>query len=729
MLSDRLQRLRFLFQARLSRRIVLWVFGSIVTIEAIILVPSVYRREQELLQYLKTISLAESSGVLRQRSLNLDDPQQVLAQISRIQENPVVVGGALYRADGTLIGEFGETPHLDYDSISADGRGARLERSLRRYDAVWPMALFNGQYALMIRHDTTTVEQEIYAFIWRIAGLVLIISVFVTVATIIVLDATLISPILRLRQDLLRAGSAIRDDRPPARFESTSYKHLDELRDVISAFEVMFQQVLDAIAERKQAEAALRISEEKFEKAFRSSPNPVLLSRMEDGQLLEVNDSFLQFLDVEAEAVLGKTTVDLGVWSDEGDRRQMIQLFEANPIIRNQEYQLQTRAGQLRTVLYSAERIDIHGVDCILSVMNDITERKQTEEALRDSERRFRALVEQAADAVFVVDRNGQIVDANQQACHNLGYTREDLLHRSVSDIQVALSLSQLQALWNNLTPSHPVTVQGIHRRQDGSTFPVEVRIGLFEFGDRRLIVALARDITERQQAEAARARLAEIGELTAMIVHEVRNPLTTVWMGLNALAKDELSERSHLRLQLALEESDRLQRLLNEILLYAKEQQLDRQPIELNQFLTEVLDSMRSLPIVCDRVLIFQPAPEPIWIEGDRDKLKQVVINLVNNACEAVDTQATVTCVLTSPDPQPHIWLQVHNGGPPIPPEVLDKLTQPFFTTKSSGNGLGLAVTKRIIEAHHASLTIESTAHSGTTVTVALPIAPGLKH
>ncbi len=718
-----------LFSARLSRRIVLWIFASIVVIEAIILIPSVYRREQELLHYLKNLSLAEARGLLRPRSLNLDDPQQVFRQLQDLSDNATVVGGRLYHQDGSIVGEFGEQPSLSFADIYEQGRVTRLNRRQRRYDALWEMSPLGDRYFLVIRHDTTSVHREVYAFVWRIAGLVLIISIFVTVATMIVLDQLIISPVLRLRHDLLQAGETVRHDEMPPEFESTASPRTDELGEVAAAFQVMFQQISEAIAERKQAEAALRISEEKFAKAFRSSPNPVVLSTIADGTLIEVNDSFLQFLNTTAEQVMGSTAEALHIWETERDRTEMIQALQQGQVIRNREYQLRTLAGQLRTVLYSAEWIDINGKDCMLSVINDITERKQAEEALRKSERRFRGLVEQAADAFFVVDADGRIVDVNQRACHSLGYSRQELLTLTVPDLQAGISFEKLQQLWQELTPQQPRTLQGIHRRKNGSTFPVEVQVGLFEFGDRRLVLALARDITERKQAEAALTRLAEIGELTAMIVHEVRNPLTTVLMGLNALKQSELSERSQQRLQLALDESDRLQRLLNEILLYAKEQRLDQHPIELNELLKDVLDSLRSHPPICDRQLTLRCLPTPAWIEGDRDKLKQVIINLISNACEAVEPDAPVNCAIV-PGQTPHsVILQTHNGGPPIPPDILPNLTRPFVTTKSSGNGLGLAITKRIVEAHQGTLAIASSAQDGTTVTITLPLRPHPHH
>ncbi len=111
--------------------------------------------------------------------------------------------------------------------------------------------------------------------------------------------------------------------------------------------------------------------------------------------------------------------------------------------------------------------------------------------------------------------------------------------------------------------------------------------------------------------------------------------------------------------------------------------------------------------------------------MRGDRDKLKQVLINLVTNACEAILVQETVTWRIQhlpqQQTPQQQIEIQIHNGGDPIPPDVLPKLTQPFVSTKANGNGLGLAITKRIIEAHDGSIEIESR-DQGTTVTVLLP-------
>lgn len=576
-------------KARLSRRIVLWIFLSIVVIEAVILVPSVYRRERELLAYLRSLSAAQATGILNTQELTQLNSQQLLQYLTQLQRNEVVRGGALYTQAGELVGVFGEPPALPMAQVFA--QGDRYWRAENKYDAVWAMSPLDGRYILVIRHDATWVRREFFAFIGRIIGLVVIISLFVTGATMVGLERMVIQPVIRLRRDLLKAGAAIQEDCDTRTliFESRSDCRQDELGEVIMAFDRMFSQITAAIATRKESEI------------------------------------------------------------------------------------------------------------------------------------RFRTLVEQAADAFFVVNQDQQIIDINQQACESLGYRRPELLTLKMSDIQPTLTTEAFTQLWATLKPGVPQNQEGFHRRKDGSTFPVEVRIGLLKLGQQPLLLALARDVTERKQAERMTAQLAEVGELAAMIVHEVRSPLTTVLMGLQSFQNLELSERSKIRLNLALEEAERLQKLLNEILLFARQQVADLQPMEVAPFVQELAATVQSMPLAMNRLIHVIPSPEPLHILGDRDKLKQVFINLLCNACEAVPTGETITWQFHSPNAS-QVALQVHNGGTPIPEELLPKLTQPFFTTKTTGNGLGLAITQRIVEAHQGELRIQSSERSGTVVTVILP-------
>jgi len=589
---DRLQSAISFLNAKLSQRIVYWVFLSIIVIEAIILVPSVLRRERELLGYLRSLSTAQTLGLLEGSDLDLLAGEDLVQQLAAIETSDIVLGGTLYNRQGTAIGSFGEPPELTLQESLQSWRQDRYFRWQDRYDSPWEMPPFQGQYVLIVRHDAAWVRQEFFSFIGRIAGLVVIISIFVTGATLVVLRRLLINPVLQLRQDLLTAGAAIHHDADPGKlaFASLASNRDDELGDVMTAFDQMFTQITDAIATRKQ------------------------------------------------------------------------------------------------------------------------------------SENRFRLLVEQAVDAFFVINRAGRIIDVNQNACESLRYSREELLTLSVPDIQTALGAEDMDLLWQRLQPGHPQTLEGLHQRRDGSEFPVEVRLGMVDTEPDRCILALARDITERKASERAMARLAEIGELAAMIVHEVRSPLTTILMGLNSFRRLDLNDRARVRLELALEESDRLQHLLNEILMYARQPRLDCRAFDLNQLVQDIHLSLQGSAWLDQRQLTVHVPEQPVFLEADRDKLKQVFINLVTNACEASPKGETITWTVQPLDNQ-QILVTVHNGGQPIPADILPKLTQPFFTTKASGNGLGLAITKRIIEAHQGDFQITSSLQDGTLARVVLPL------
>jgi two-component system, sporulation sensor kinase A len=351
--------------------------------------------------------------------------------------------------------------------------------------------------------------------------------------------------------------------------------------------------------ERLQVEDALRVSETKFSTAFRSSPDAITISTLNDGCYIEINDSCLRMLGYHREEMLGRTTLELGVWANPADRIAIAQQLQQQGTVSNLEIWFRRKSGEIFPTLFSAEAIYLEDEPCLLAVAADITIIKQAEKAL---------------------------------------------------------------------------------------------------------------------------ARLAEIGELAATIVHEVRNPLTTILMGLNAFKKLQLSDRFQEYLALSLDEADRLQRLLSQILLYSKPQTLDRSQLELNSFILETLNTLQNTPVASDKHLQFVANTGAISVLADKDKLKQVLINLVTNACEAVNPGDIVSINIRSSETY-RVSIQIHNGGMPIPADILPQITKPFFTTKASGTGLGLAIVKRIIEAHDGEFRIESGEEIGSIVTVQLPL------
>ena len=147
--------------------------------------------------------------------------------------------------------------------------------------------------------------------------------------------------------------------------------------------------------------------------------------------------------------------------------------------------------------------LDAQGkIAAILETCTDITERKRAEEALRESEEKFRALIEQASDAFMLHDDEGRFLEVNREACQSLGYTREELLRMHVSDVREAVGVNGAKKLWENAEPGKAYTFQAIHRRKDGTEFPVEARLSPYFIGEQRLHLGLIRDITERIQTQ-----------------------------------------------------------------------------------------------------------------------------------------------------------------------------------------------------------------------------------
>jgi PAS domain S-box-containing protein len=350
--------------------------------------------------------------------------------------------------------------------------------------------------------------------------------------------------------------------------------------------------------ERQKAEESLKITQEKFAKAFRSSPSAITISTLSEGHYIEVNETCLQLLGYSPEEMLGSSAINLGIWVNPAEREALMQSIQELGRVANLEVELRKKSGEVFVGLVSAEVIPLEDEPCVLAVTTDITLLKEANKALE---------------------------------------------------------------------------------------------------------------------------QLAEIGELASMIVHEIRNPLTTLLLGLNAFKRLELPEQYQTYRSLALDEGDRLQRLLNQILLYAKPQNLTQSEIELNCFIAEMLSTLKGMPAATGKHLKFMPATSPIKVLADLDKLKQVIINLVSNAFEAVAEEEAISLSI-KPSAANRVSLQVRNGGTPIPADVLPKLTKPFVTTKATGTGLGLAIVKRIVEAHGGELKIESSVKVGTTITVQLP-------
>jgi serine phosphatase RsbU (regulator of sigma subunit) len=269
--------------SRLTRRIVFWVFISVILIEAIIFIPSYKQREKELLEQMKEISAARVAFAMQIVAPEASN-DELFAHIKQLHDGKIIVGGALFTADGKKIGAFGEMPELSIAKVNPASMTFLLSQDGSRYDIACSPVELQRDYRMILRHDSSAVQQELVSYFLRIAGLVLIISLVVTVGTWLPLRWLVVNPVLNLRKDLTRAGEALSLDQQTPEFYSANIQRNDELGDVIGAFRRMYRQISDAINRRKKAEEAQQKSFQQVEAYSR-----VLNNELEKGREIQIN--------------------------------------------------------------------------------------------------------------------------------------------------------------------------------------------------------------------------------------------------------------------------------------------------------------------------------------------------------------------------------------------------------------------------------------------------------
>ena len=264
----------------------------------------------------------------------------------------------------------------------------------------------------------------------------------------------------------------------------------------------------------------------------------------------------------------------------------------------------------------------------------DITTRKWAEQALRESEARFRALIEQAVDAVMVHDERGQMLMANERVCQSLGYTRAEMLALHVSDFEMNFDAENVRQNWENLSDGASMSVNGLHQRKDGSTFPVEVHVGAVQFDGKRMMLAIARDVTRRRQHEAAMsASLHEKEVLLKEIHHRVKNNLQIICSLLNMQADGIGADVCNDTIRAAFDETRnrvRSMALIHEQLY----QTPDLAHIDLGEYLETLASSIKRSASKDGERVAFTLDCQPVALDIDRAVPCGLIVNeLVTNA------------------------------------------------------------------------------------------------
>lgn len=348
---------------------------------------------------------------------------------------------------------------------------------------------------------------------------------------------------------------------------------------------------------------------------------------------------------------------------------------------------------------------------------------------LRESERKYKTLVEEITDGYFVI-QDEVIVFANQAFCKMHGRFIEEVVGRKFHTFVCPEERERVNHIYRkSLTAkTTPRSLEYMRLCENGECFPTEILTKNTVYDNRLSSIGICRDITERVKMEKRMLeaeRMAYVGEITTSLSHEIRNPLAAVTLNLKLLSKTPRIQGNDLRrLKISAREVVRLERTLNELLDFAKPLQLQREPTQVNPLIRSCLELLDAKLRENGLSLVTRLRKGIPLVRVDREKLEQALINLLLNAVEASERGGEIR-ITTSYIPNggsPRTEISVLDRGRGLPEAAPADLFKPFFTTKSKGTGLGLSNVKRIVEGHGGWVEAHSRRPRGASFTICIP-------
>jgi PAS domain S-box-containing protein len=384
------------------------------------------------------------------------------------------------------------------------------------------------------------------------------------------------------------------------------------------------------------------------------------------------------------------------------------------------------RDGSTFPLHLSVGRMDIDGKPAFTGILHDLTRRVDIEDALRKSEERVRSIVESAVDAIIVIDDRGTVQAFNPSAERLFGYRLSEVLGQNVKMLMPSPDREQHDGYIRRYLATGEQKIIGIGRevtarKKDGTRFPVHLSVGEMVSGGKRSFTGILHDLSDRVQLEnrlAEQKSLAKLGEMAAVVAHEVKNPIAGIRGALQVITGRMAPEqRDRAVLVDIINRLDALNRIVQDMLMFARPRQLQHEQVRLEELLAVTVSLIQRDPSMATLEVAVSGGAE---IRGDREMLQVVFQNILMNAAQAMEGRGHIDVTIAQHDGRCRI--SVADRGPRMPPEVRDKAFDAFFTTKHRGTGLGLPIAKRVIDAHGGSIQIDVPPAGGTTISVELP-------
>lgn len=442
----------------------------------------------------------------------------------------------------------------------------------------------------------------------------------------------------------------------------------------------------------------------------------------ENGNILYVSPSCEPLLGFKPAELIGQSILSL-IHKDDIEKVIANHHAALDGNTQTQElYRIQKKDGSFIYLESLFKKLITSKKECeFLSLTRDVTERIRAEEERSNIDKAYRDLVEHSPDAVILVKDN-KIIYINETGIRLLkGHDKVDFIAKKIFDFV----LPEYHKVFENRIEQvkNQIPLDFIEQKiccLDGSVIEVEVRGIHYIFQSQTVVHLIFRDISERKKVQELllnSEKLSIAGQFAAGIAHEIRNPLTSIKGFLQLLNED--NDKSDY-FKIILSEVDRIEMILSEQLMLAKPQEMRFVKKDIKQLLQHIktlIDTQAILNNIEIEIVPISDVPEMVC---DENQLKQVFINFLKNSIEAMPNGGKITIEIEKQDQDMRLLFKDTGCG--IPKEHITRIGQPFFTTKESGTGLGLMISKQIITAHNGSFRIMSD-ETGTTIEIKLPL------